>query len=296
MRNHSPFTAILGIPAAWPGGARDTVDLSWNVSSHASLEQDADELLLLDGETQTVRLRFGRQFKDRYHIGAEIPWIHHGGGFLDGTIDAWHDITGLNEGIRPSTPRDDLVYAWRVSGRERFRLDDTTSGLGDVALVLGVDAGKWPGRISGRLIAGIELPTGDRDRLTGNERPDYSATVRLARPAAADDAIGWRLELGGTWPGDPGVPDLETSPQIWRYDLLVYAPYRRGFDLLLQVAGHTRAYRSGVKMLGNPAAQVGLGAEWRSGRGFSLRFGFLEDIRAETAPDFSFELGVSARL
>ena len=61
-------------------------------------------------------------------------------------------------------------------------------------------------------------------------------------------------------------------------------------DLIVQVAGHSALYQSNVTMLGEPAMQLGVGATWHFSDRYALRFGFFEDLRAESAPDFGIEL------
>jgi hypothetical protein len=49
-------------------------------------------------------------------------------------------------------------------------------------------------------------------------------------------------------------------------------------------------YQSDIKMLGRPTAQLALGGLWHIFDNYGLRFGFTEDIRANTAPDVGFEI------
>ncbi len=71
LRNHSPFSAIIGIPGRWPDGTNNIAELSWNVSSHSFYENDGAESLLLDGETQTISARLQHRFSSRIQLGAD---------------------------------------------------------------------------------------------------------------------------------------------------------------------------------------------------------------------------------
>jgi hypothetical protein len=45
-------------------------------------------------------------------------------------------------------------------------------------------------------------------------------------------------------------------------------------------------------MLGEPAMQLGVGAMWHVSEKYAMRFGFFEDLIAESAPDFGIEMAV----
>jgi hypothetical protein len=62
MRNHAPFSALIGIPNGWPDGTDHSAELSWNTSNHSMREVSGDELLMLDGETQTLSARIQNLF------------------------------------------------------------------------------------------------------------------------------------------------------------------------------------------------------------------------------------------
>ena len=191
MKNRAPFAALIGVPGRWPDTTGSFGEFSWNAASHAMTESRDGTTVLTDGETHSLTARIQAD-AGRLRFGAQLPWISHSGGFLDSTIDAWHEFFGLPEGIRPNLDQDQLSYIVQRQGTDLYRLDEPVSGIGDLQLGMSVELGSFakhaqPGTISGyfrripwRLSLNLKLPTGDIDKLTGSGAVDYAI------------GIGWR--------------------------------------------------------------------------------------------------------
>ncbi|MGI9343181.1 MAG: DUF3187 family protein [Gammaproteobacteria bacterium] len=307
MQNRSPFAAIIGVPGRWPDNSANIAELSWNASSHAKAETSAGFASIVDGETHSLTARFQFPVLQRFRVGLQLPWISHSGGFLDSTIDTWHEIFGLNEGIRPQVPRNELNYVLDRQGAEVYRLSDSTSGIGDVQVGLTADLGSFdrnakPGTVGGyllrmpwRLSLNVKLPTGDIDKLTGSGETDVSLGVGWRSPDDTDGRLRWWLDAGVTLPGDVDIAALQTESQVYYYDGALTWRLTNRFDLIAQLAGHSRLYAGDVADLGRTAAQLAIGGLWHMSPRFGLRFGFYEDVIAESAPDFGFELSLLIR-
>ena len=298
LRNHSPFSAIIGTPSRWPDGTTNIAELSWNVSNHSFFDDNGSESLQLDGETHTLSARLQYRLSQHIQLGVDIPWLAHSGGFLDGTIDGWHELIGFSEGIRPHMPRNELQHVLEIAGTEKFRLDNSVSGIGDIRFAIAFDLGNpnaspnaaYLKRIPWTLTLSMEAPTGKIEKLTGNDSADLAAGLGIRSPKTAGGRIHWWLDMGLVWPGDVDIDGLDTAGQIYYYDAAFAWRFQRRFDFLLQVAGNTAPYQSNIKMLGDPAAQVAIGGLWHLSSHYGLRFGIIEDLRAKTAPDVGFEL------
>ena len=297
MRNHAPFSALIGIPNRWPDGTGHSAEISWNTSNHAMLEvTEGGEYLMLDGETQTLSARLQKRFSSRFQLGIDIPWLQHSGGYLDGVIDAWHDLFDLPEGIRPQTPDNALMYVYENDGTQVFQLNERKSGVGDVQLSMSIDLGgiddtvssSYWSRIPWNLTFNLKIPTGDADKLTGSGNADIATGVGVRSPGGS--RLDWWLNLGVVWPGDVDIVGLDSSGQIFYYDGAIAWRILTKLDVLLQLAGHSAPYQSDVTMLGEPAMQLGVGAMWHVSEKYAMRFGFFEDLRAESAPDFGIEI------
>jgi hypothetical protein len=297
MRNHAPFSALIGIPNRWPDGTDHSAEISWNTSNHSMLEVAGDdEYLMLDGETQTLSARLQKRLSSKVQLGIDIPWLQHSGGYLDGLIDSWHDLFGLPDGIRPQTPDNELMYVYENNGVQVFQLDERKSGLGDIQLAMGLDFGaignsgssSFFSRIPWNLTFNLKVPTGDVEKLTGSGNIDVGAGVGMRSPGSS--RLDWWLDVGLVWPGDVDIAGLDSSGQIYYYDGAVTWRMLKNLDVLLQLAGHTALYQANVTMLGEPAMLLAAGTMWHVSERYALRLGFFEDLRAESAPDFGIEM------
>lgn len=301
LADRGPLNGLVGIPNGWTQLLQGpAAELSWQITNNAMGERATGERLLLDGETHTVTLRWQHPLGERLAIGVELPWIAHGGGFLDGSIDAWHDALGLSEGIRPLLPARDLRYVYDRAGQPRAGAEDSTSGLGDLRTTLA-----WrlmtPGaqRPALDLTADVEWATGDADRLTGNGGTDLAAGLRAGRGGIAGTPglgpLGWSAQAGLVWPGDADEPLPPAAGQFWYYDTALAWAATSALDLVVQLQGHGGAWQSHVTMLGDTALQLGLGAIWHPRPRLGLRLGIFEDLRTDTTPDFAIELALTYR-
>ena len=227
MRNHEPFTAIIGIPTRWPDGTSHMGEVVWNVSNHSASEASSGSEILKDGETSTLTARFQYPISQRIQVGVELPWISHSGGMLDGLIDQWHGWFNMREGIRPLLPDNELSHVIRIDGTDTYRLDDSASGIGDMRLAMAMELGNlerltdddtgrfsdYLARVPWRLSLTAKLPTGDIEKLTGSGNTDIAAGLGWRSPRARGTKLNWWLDLGLVWPGDVDIDTLDKSAQ-----------------------------------------------------------------------------------
>ena len=307
MRNHAPFAALIGVPGRWPDTTDNFFDLTWNASSDSASERGNDFRVLTDGETHTLTARLQWPIGERLKVGAQVPWITHSGGFMDGLIDSWHDLFGLNEGIRPILEQDQLLYVLQRNNVNLVQISDSVSGIGDMTVGLSAELGSFerhakPGTIAGyfqripwRATLNVKLPTGDVEKLTGSGNADIAAGLGWRSPPKTDAAFRWWLDAGVVFPGGVDIADLDTQSQVYYYDTALTLRIVRSFDAIVQFAGHSSIYDQSWEILGEPAGQVAIGGLWHFSDSFSLRLGFTEDVLAESAPDFGIEISLIAR-
>ena len=303
MRNLAPFAALVGVPGRWPDASGYIADLTWNVANHSALESVDGFTTLTDGETQALTARLQFAATERLRIGLQLPWMRHSGGFLDSTIDNWHELLGLNEGIRPKLEQDQLSYVLRRNDTDVYRFDDSKSGIGDlqvgVTAELGsfardADAGYWL-RIPWRLTLNVKLPTGDVDKLTGSGHTDIGIGIGWRSPDDYPGRIRWWLDTGLLFPGGVDIAGLETASTVYYYDAAVTWRIFSRLDLIAQVAGHDGLYSGNFPVLNDDSMQLALGGLWHVTRKTSLRAGFYEDLLPESAPDFGIEIALLIR-
>lgn len=294
-QNQSPVSRLYGLPSGdeVPAGegtgsqVRVAVDVA-NQSFHQV--RDSDELVL-DGESWTTRLMARHGWRNGWRLAIQIPVAAHGGGGLDDFLEDYHDLMGLPDGNRKRRPSDRLEYRYRQGGETRFRQTDPTAGLGDVRL--SAAAPLWRGRDGGRAldaVAGVELPTGDPDRLLGSGSTDVSLGV-----AACDGASlsRWGLMLHGSV-GLLGMTEGELLPEAQR-PVAGYGSASVGWRLAdwlqprLQLDWNSPIFSgTGMTPLDSSAVELVMGATLRLPAGVALDVAVAEDLVVNAASDVVF--------
>ena len=151
------------------------------VLSAVASVQPSGTAYILDSESLRTVLdaRFG--ISRRIEVGIEVPFLSHQGGFMDRTIDTFHDRFHLPDGGRTGFAYGEFRAGYIGSG-ETVYFDDPPGGfrLGDIVVsVAGMlvrERGGMPA-VSASLSA--KLPTGDFRQLSGSGSADYGGALRI---------------------------------------------------------------------------------------------------------------------
>lgn len=292
--NLSPVVQVFGLPRV-TGEPRDgagvRADLRLDWASHAVSDRSGRAVVRFDGETRRYTLAVAGPAGAGWW-GVELPLVSHTGGYLDGSIEAWHDALGLPAGDRPARPSDRLLF--RVvdgDGREVLRRTRSAAGPGDAALTAGLPLFGARAPVAAGLR--LEAPTGDPDRLLGSGGWDLAAWL------AGDGRAG----PAGAWSGHAAAGALYmTAGEVLPDRHRRWAGFARlaggwrplaPLTLRVQLDGHTPLYHSPLTPLGDPALELRAGAAVEPGRGYRLEAGFSEDLAVGAAPDITFHLGLT---
>ncbi|MFL6713861.1 MAG: DUF3187 family protein [Sulfurifustis sp.] len=290
--NQSPLVQIYGLPS--PGEARVlapgrlAVAVSYEAANSFFIGRNDNERLLLDGETHraAVSIRYGGGAME---WGVEVPYIAHGGGFMDGFIERWHDAFGLPNGGREDFPRDRLSYIYERNGIERLRITESTSGVGDVRLLGAWQLREGEGVADLALRVSLKLPTGDAAALQGSGAADLAVWFTAGCAAAAcPGALGW-----SAYGGVLGLGHGDVLPELQR-PVVVFGGAGVGWRVLpptvikAELHVHSPLYEgSRLAPLNTTAIQLVLGGTWNFSPRTALDIAMSEDLRVDTAPDVS---------
>ncbi|MHB8771767.1 MAG: DUF3187 family protein [Syntrophales bacterium] len=301
-RNQNPLVQIYGLPAAGSavvapqgqGEFRATLDHASNYVDRGS----SREQLVLDGETTRLTLGGRYGLSRKVEIGVEVPYVYHGGGFLDGFLINYHDLFGFPQGGRDDAPRDRLLYRYRRDGVDRLNLASSGGGLGDIAVTAGLQLyHEADEQRAVALRASLKLPTGRSSSLFGSGSTDVALWV------AADE--GFALPLGsGALFGAAGVLVMAGGDVLreQRNDAVGFGSIGAGWKpldwlaLKLQVDAHTAFYRnSDFQPLADFSTQLLIGGTLGLSERTSLDIAVSEDLARKTAPDVVFHFNVITR-
>ncbi len=299
--NRSPLLLPVGLPDArsavvLPAGAlevRSTLEIA-NTSLYEPSLCGEGCSLALDGETTRLALGARRGFGDGWEASVTLPLLRHSGGFLDSAIEGWHDSFGLPNGDRDSYPQDRLLFQYRP-GSGGLAVTNSLSGVGDVQLGVARRLGE---RFAVR--GQLELPSGDADDLTGSGGTDLALSLHYSsngnRTGALPDQRLYAHLSGGVLLREDG--DLLPGEQeSWVGFGSATVGWRASehWHLKVQVDAHSAAWDSPREALGEPSAQLVVGASAQLGKAWVIDLAFSEDIVVERSPDIVFQLGLRWR-
>jgi len=247
---------------------------------------------LVDGETLRLTLCGAVGLSDRLEAGFELPLLLHGGGFLDGTIERYHERFGFGDGGRAAFEQDRFIVAY-ADPDGSFYFEGAPDGIrpGDLALTL--RGALFRGRSGGSALSGsigVEIPTGDADRLDGNGAYDFSAGIEASwRFPRSSVHAGGRYAVPGGWDAAPWV-DLGARPSG-------YAAWERrigaawGFQAQVVFGSGPMPHRVEAD-LGDHTIEMALGFRVKAAATGTIELGILENLLpSKNAPDFGAYLG-----
>jgi hypothetical protein len=295
-RNQNPLLAVYGLPSPLPARLPDTgrsrVAGVLNWSNDANLDASGSSAYTMDAEAIEARLHIEHSFWPKIALRAELPWRRVSGGSLDGFIEDWHDFFGLPNGSRDRLPRDELLIEYRVTEATLLRLDESTSGVGDIPLSVGYQLHVSDTRSMSAWLT-VKAPLGDASDLTGSGAVDVALSVSAQSALTEDwDVFG---QVNAVWLGDGDLlPQLQESAVFSALAGITWSPWRT-LDLTVQFEGNSRVFDGGGTDLSGAAILMTFGGSYRTQRGWQFDLGISEDIDVGASPDIAFNVAARRR-
>lgn len=280
-----PYGLPLPAPARLLSANEQSLTTSLNVSNTINGELVGDENLFVDVESYQLNLVHDWGF-DQWMLRLLLPFTGHSGGFLDDWIEKYHDIINLPEDIRPDYQQDDLTIDYSVRDNNLLSFDQRTIDLGDIAFQTAYQVIRQSD-FALSFWAGLELPTGDSQELTGSGSVDASFWLAMDRGYSHDHWLwanfGLLLISGGDLlPGQlkPSVLFGNLGMQFHAWQMIL---------LKAQLDIHTAFYNSDTKFLGH-AIQLTFGGSVLITDQHRLDIAVAEDVIPGTSPDVNFNI------
>jgi hypothetical protein len=293
IREQNPLTLVYGLPL--PGetptqekAERFDISLLYTVSNTTNIQRSNNDLLVIDGETTVVDLIYRQTLSETLDFSIHLPWISHGGGFLDGFIEGFHDTFGLPNGERSQVEDDQLLFRFVRQGEEILDIDQSQSGIGD--LRLGLDYRVSPVMFDGMsLHAMLKLPTGDSDHLTGSGAADLSLWISGEKRFST--AWEFSAHAGVIFVGEGDLlADLQRSQVLFVNSALQWQ-FLPSIQLLAQLDCHSAFYdHPDIDLLGS-STMLTFGGRYQLTPQHSIDLALAEDIEVGSSPDVQFHLG-----
>lgn len=297
IRSHNPFLQVFGAPAAEAAQLRPPGEaafrLSLDIGNHADLDESGGASAEIDGESYYLNLAYRRGLANGMEVGIDLPFVAHSKGFMDGPIETWHDWWGLSNSHRDG-PRNQLRLHYASPGGEEFGITSPAGGIGDIRLGAALPLGRAGGTPRFALRAGIELPTGDDDRLTGNGAFDTYLSFHVdGRWQLAGRELRASALAGALFPGRSDTLPLAQHDVVSLLGGAVAWQATGRFALIGQLNAQSAYYESDLDVLGAESVQLSVGGayDFRQGR-TSLTFGIVEDLFGNATTDFALHIGI----
>ncbi|GAA3932331.1 DUF3187 family protein [Litoribacillus peritrichatus] len=255
------------------------------IISNAVAMSNSKESVRFDGETWRLTPRWRYGFKENWQFSLELPLIRHTSGFLDSSIDTFHETFQLREGSRDDFDRNELLYGYSNQGSLDYRLTDNTNGIGDLKLKI---SHQLPTNMPLTAHIHLKAPTGDEDDLMSSGSWDTGLSLSYLKPALFNvESLTTALEAGQHY--------LSSSDQVrhqnnWMTTLNagLFWGISESVTLKSQLEAHTAIADSDLEPLGSEALQLTAGVTWQSSPDTAWDFALIEDIRTDSTSDASF--------
>ncbi|MGH1428244.1 MAG: DUF3187 family protein [Arenicella sp.] len=297
VTNNLPVSIGLGLPktlSSSPVAVGETAfDINVGIKSNANDAGSDTETLLLDGETQSLDLGVSYGLTERLLVDAQLSYIKHSSGNLDGLIQNWHDLFGLDEGDRPLFERDSFLYAYSQNDQD-YALAEPSSGISDLRIGLGYAVNQhWVDNMMMRL--GLSLPTGDKEKLTGSDKIDIDLGVYMSgRGLQHWRRLGWHANISYLWIGDDESLGIRTKKGTWFNSFGAYWAINSRWTAKSQIDSHGAMFESAISELNRSASELTFGLAYQSTKVGLIEVYFSEDITVNRSADFSF--GISSKV
>jgi hypothetical protein len=285
-----PLSLIFGQPLPDKPGQLDPGqnEVSW-ITHYASIlvkEQKNQEQMSVDGEFLRTSLWMKRGLFDRIEVGFELPFVHFTGGFLDSTIEDFHDTFGFPQGKRDRNPDDQYDVIYRNEQGLFFSAEENGFHLSDIPIYLKV--GILEPEEAGLALAArgtLKLPTGDEDDGFGSGKVDGGLGVLLQKNLMP--SLACYLNVDHIFRKSPDSFRGVSAANVTHGTLAFEKAFTSAFSILLQTDYQTRPLRSvDLSVFRHPEWTGSVGAAYHFTERFRMGLTFTEGITTDTAPDF----------
>lgn len=257
-----------------------------------AIEALPGENYLLDIETGTLDLTFHYKLSPNWTGYAIASAITYQGGFLDSSIEQFHDALGFSSFGRPAVARDQATLVYDLKGAHTVFLEKPTDGgFTDPTIGLRYTGLQFSPNWRLSLEGAVKIPVGGKRLLLSTGRTDYGvqASVQHARNRHAFYFDAAAVYYAGAT--DPAKQDSQIVPTLivgYEYQLTART------NLNLQAYASPSVYSSDVtdleELTGNKY-QYSIGLRHRRDN-VLFTFGFTENVQnVNNTPDVGLQLG-----
>ncbi|HMP89221.1 MAG TPA: DUF3187 family protein [Kiritimatiellia bacterium] len=158
---------------------------------HGNVWNNKTGYYIMDGEWTHVDFRFSLALSDKLEAGFILPVTSRNGGFLDSTIESFHNRLGFKNQGRENAPRNDIRVEYFKNGGSSISITDSSTGLSDIPVFVAWHITRGDNVMPAIILQPrITIPVGDRDQLEGLGKVTYGlAGIASKRIGKTDHLI-----------------------------------------------------------------------------------------------------------
>lgn len=272
-------------------------EVRWNTLYASTLvkEAKAPDEIQVDGEFLRTALCVKRGLTDWVEMSIELPFLHYTSGFLDSTIEDYHDAFGFPQGKRDRNPDDQYSAIYKRNGQAFFAAEEDGFHIGDIPIGLKValtDPSVKTHGLAARAL--LELPTGDEDKGYGSG--EIEGGVGLVAQKSFWPTMTGYFSVDHIFRKTPDdFHDINVA-HVTHGSLAFEQVFAGSFSVILQSDYQTRPLKgSDLQQYDKPewTGSMGLGAGL--GERSWILLSFTEGITSHTTPDFVVGLSLGVR-
>ena len=252
------------------------------------------ENYLLDVESAALDVTLHYKISDDWTGYLIVSAVSYQGGFLDSTIESFHDTFGFSSFGRPAARRDDvnLIYDLKSAQVVSFG-SPTDGGFTDPTLGVRYVGFQLPEPWALSVEGAVKMPIDGERQLLSTGNLDYGLQASLQRRGARHALY---LNLAAVYYGGADFPvpqDSQVIPTLivgYEYQLTA----RTNLNLQAYVSESVYSHRqTDLDELTGQKYQYSLGLRHRVNQ-YLITFGFTENVQnVNNTPDVGFQLGLA---
>ena len=258
----------------------------------ADLQALPGENFLFDMELAELDVTLHYKFSDRWGGYLVLSGVNYSGGFLDGTIESFHDLTGFDSGGRPNVRRNDVtLFADLKSANLAFLGAPTHGGLLDPTIGIRYSSDRQMKGWDVVVEAAAKVAFRGQEDFLSTGRSDYGLQATLQR---FSDHHAWYVSASGVY-YDGSTNMTPTGAQIVPTLIIGYErKLSPKTHLVLQGYVSNSVYShedTDLQELLDTKYQLSIGVYRRFNRGV-FSFAFTENLQNfNNTPDVALQLG-----
>jgi hypothetical protein len=252
------------------------------------------ENYLLDLETATFDLAAHYKISRNWSVYGIVSAISYQGGFLDSTIENFHDTFGFSSFGRPAVSRNQTTLVYDLKGAQVVFLEKPTDG-GFTDPTIGVRysgiqiSDHWQVTLEGA----VKIPIRGRRLLLSTGRADFGVQASLQRRGLRH---AFYLDVAAVYydgTPEPAPQDSQVIPTLVAgYEYRLTSRTNLNLQAYLSQSVYSRRQTHLDELLGDKY-QYSIGVRHRI-ENWLISFGFTENVHnVNNTPDVGFQLGVA---